>query len=139
MEYMQKITLTRVYSNDKDKEGKPLMSKAGKPYTKLAIKCAEHGDAWLSGFQNAGNKDWKEGDVVEVIITSQVGKDGKTYLNFETPKAEELLARQIAELQVWKLQVTNALMKAGILGAATAETVATAPKSSPAQQTEPAF
>jgi len=81
---MEKITLTKVYRSDKDKQGKPFMTKDGRPYTRLAIQSQEYGSQWLSGFGNKMNFNWKEGDVVEVDI-EKVEKDGKTYLNFSTP------------------------------------------------------
>lgn len=126
---MNKITITRVYASDKDKQGVPLKTRDGKPYTKLAIKAVEYGDNWLSGFQNSRNVNWKEGDTVEVLITTQVGKDGKTYYNFSVPKTEDLLADRVSKLELWQLQVTTALTKAGVLGA----------KPSPAQATEPSL
>ena len=78
---MQKVKITKIYRTDKDKQGNLLKSKDGKPYAKISIKTEENGDRWIGGFQNARNKDWKEGDVVEVKII----QNGE-YLNFETPK-----------------------------------------------------
>lgn len=57
----------------------------GKQYWSVRIKTEEHGDKILSGFGNAGNKDWKVGDTVEITVT-EVNKDGKTYYNFDNPK-----------------------------------------------------
>jgi hypothetical protein len=131
---MQKITLTKVFRNDKDKEGKPLMTKAGKPYTKLALKCEEYGESWLSGFDSSKTSSWKEGDVVEVVVSSKISGD-KTFFNFEVPKAEELLNKRIADLEVWKLQVTKALIDKGILGSSLQAPVS----NTPAEMDEPEF
>lgn len=60
---------------------------SGKPFTSLSIKAKEYGDKFLSGFGNRANADWKEGMEVEVAEVKEVVKDGKTYLNFEMPKA----------------------------------------------------
>lgn len=76
-----KITLSSVYKTDKDKLGNPLMSKQGKPYTRMSIKANEYGDKWISGFMSKGNMGWKQGDIVEVEI-----KENGQYLNFELPK-----------------------------------------------------
>lgn len=128
---MNKITITRVFTSDKDQQGVPFKTKDGKPYTKLLLKATEYGDNWLSGFQNARNSSWKEGDTVEVLITTKVGKDGKTYYNFSVPKTEDVLAERVSKLELWQLQITAALTKSGILGAQT--------KPSPAQAAEPSL
>ena len=80
---MQKVTLTAVYHNDKDRNGNPYKSQAGKPYTKCNIKCTEYGDKYLSGFDNKETQTWKIGDTVDIII-EQKGE----YLNFSLPKKE---------------------------------------------------
>lgn len=90
---MTKLTLTKVYTTNKDKEGNELKSKKGIPYTRMSIKAQEYGDKWISGFQNKDNKDWKEGDTVEVEI-----KENGEYLNFETPKKEEVVLGQMTEV-----------------------------------------
>ncbi|RTL06174.1 hypothetical protein EKK58_06040 [Candidatus Dependentiae bacterium] len=106
---MEKITITKAYRQDKDKEGKPLMTKAGKPYAKLALKTKEYGEAtWLSGFSNKTNEKWTEGSVVEVTVTKQE-RDGKVFYNFETPKAEDVLAARVSALELDVLNLKKAL------------------------------
>lgn len=78
---MTKLTLTFVGRYTTKRDGTPLVTKAGKPYTSLRIKCAEYGDQFISGFDNATTRDWKVGDTVE----AEVEKKGE-YLNFSTPK-----------------------------------------------------
>lgn len=114
---MQKVTITRTFVSDKSKDGVPFVSKMGKPYKKLAIKTTEHGDKWLSGFQNRDNENWKEGDVVDVIIE----KNGE-YLNFSTPKPEDKLASRLSALEVtvMNLQNTVARLQGGKVSPATA-------------------
>lgn len=75
-----KVTLSNIFREQKT-------SAAGKPYTSVRIKTQEHGDKQLSGFGNAGNKDWKEGDTVEINVTEKVS-NGRTFLNFENPKPQ---------------------------------------------------
>ena len=74
-----RLTNLKVYNNDKD--GKPLKTKDGKPYTRMNIQIESHGDKWLSGFGNARNKNWQIGDEIDVEV-----KENGQYLNFEMPK-----------------------------------------------------
>lgn len=102
-----KATLTRVYISDKDKNGVPFTAKAtGKPYSKLSFKCVEHGDKWLSGFKGRENENWKEGDVVDVIV-----KQNGEYLNFDVPKAEDKLAMRVSALEVEVMNLRNMVAK----------------------------
>lgn len=79
-----KVTLTKVYRSTTNKDGSPLMSKAGKPYTRLSIKTDTHGDKYLSGFDGKQTASWKEGDSVDIDV-EQKGE----YLNFSVPKLPE--------------------------------------------------
>lgn len=90
---MEKVTINKIYTTDKDKQGNPLISKQGKPYTRLSIKTNEHGDKWISGFKNAVSGTWKEGDEVEITIT-QKGE----YLNFDTPKKDDKVVEMLSQL-----------------------------------------
>lgn len=76
-----KITIKSINTFTKDKSGNPLMSKMGKPYTRMSITTEEH-DKPLSGFANAQSNTWKVGDTVDVEVTENNG-----YLNFATAKA----------------------------------------------------
>ena len=75
-----KYKLTKVFTTEKDKEGNPLKTKDGRPYTRMALKVEEYGDKWISGFMNPSNKFFKEGQQVEINI-EQKGE----YLNFSMP------------------------------------------------------
>ena len=75
------ITLTRVFRSKTKRDGTPLVTSTGKPYTSLRIQCNEYGDKWLSGFDGQQTSSWKEGDTVEVEV-EQKGD----YLNFSVPK-----------------------------------------------------
>jgi len=92
-----KITLTKIFTTDKDKEGKPLVNRNGKEYTRMSIKTQEHGDSWLSGFLNNTNANWKEGDTVEVEV-EKAGDKGQ-YLNFKTISGYQLLEQRIEKLE----------------------------------------
>jgi len=70
---METVTLTRVFR-------KNVTTSKGAAIN-LSIKTKEHGDKWISGFQNESNKDWAEGQQVQVEIT----QNGQ-YLNYKTIK-----------------------------------------------------
>jgi len=91
---MEKYKITRIYKTDKDKMGQPLMGK-GKPYTRMSVKVAEHGDKWISGFEGSQNKFWKEDDIVEMII-EQKGE----YLNFSLPKKDDLIVELSKKIEL---------------------------------------
>lgn len=79
---MVKLHLTHVSRVDRVSAAK------NKPYVSISIKATEYGNKFLSGFGNKDNANWKEGDEVEILEVKEVVKDGKTYLNFEMPKAQ---------------------------------------------------
>lgn len=76
-----KIKIEKLYRNDKDKDGKPLMSRQGKPYSKINIIADEK---MYSGFSGKWNESWKVGDEVEVEVEEAV-YNGKTYYNLKAP------------------------------------------------------
>lgn len=95
------VTITKIYKSNKNKDGEFLLNRNGENYTKLSIKTTEHGEKWLSGFQNDTNKDWKEGDVVEIEIT-----ENGEYLNFKTidnlkeNRIIESLSKRVEDLEI---------------------------------------
>ena len=92
-------TITQLHSSDKDKTGKAYIGKTGRTYTRLGLKTREHGDKWLSGFQNQTNTNWKIGDVVEIEVEEVAGKDGKQYLNFRMEGQEDKIWKMMTYLQ----------------------------------------
>ena len=95
---MTKVHITKIYKSAKDKDGKPLITKAGKPYTRLAIQVDDdqYKGQWISGFDNYQTKDWKEGDTVEIEIT----RSGQ-YINFRTLSKLDLLERRVEALEAF--------------------------------------
>lgn len=79
------MRITKISRFTTGKDNKPLINKNGKPYTRVSIKVAEHGDTFLSGFGDPANESWKEGDDVEITV-DEVESNGKKYLNFSMPK-----------------------------------------------------
>lgn len=118
---MEKVTLTFVGRYTTKKDGSPLIGGNGKPYTSLRIKTNEHGDKFMSGFDNAQTKDWKVGDTVEI----DVEQNGE-YLNFSVPRAArpgsgmsseqfERLYKEVYAARVTSVQILQALKDAGIV------------------------
>lgn len=79
---LEKVTLSRVSFIEKDKDGNPLKSKTGKPYTRCLIDTTD--GRKMSGFANPTNRNWHPADVVEV----EVEQNGQ-YWNFKMPEKKE--------------------------------------------------
>ena len=103
---MQKYKLQKIARFTTNKDGEALKTKDGRPYTSVTIKVAEHGDKWISGFGNAVNANWRDGDEVELIITPK-----GEYLNFSMPKAEDK-QNELSEKILNKLTQMNLLLSA---------------------------
>lgn len=76
--------------------------RTGKPFTSLGIKTQEHGERWLSGFNNADTAHWEAGSIVEI----EVEPKGE-YLNFTIQKPEP--APQSQEHEVSNAELKNIL------------------------------
>ena len=69
-----KLQITRIYTSTTDKNKNPLMTKDGRPYTRIAILTKEKGDkTWISGFLSEWNRDWKVGMEVEAEVFEKDG------------------------------------------------------------------
>lgn len=93
----QKVKLTRVFSSDKDKNGKTFVTKTGKPFWKVAIQTDRTGDVWYSTMcfrQDAPEMGLKEGDEVTVILE----KNGQ-WNNFKLPTKIDLLEIRVKDLE----------------------------------------
>lgn len=95
-----KVKILKIARFTTKKDGTPLTGKYG-PYTALRINTDIHQENTLSGFENPVSKLWREGDEVEITVTESV-TDGKTYLNFTTPKPIEA-ANEKSELILNKM------------------------------------
>lgn len=98
---MQEVTIKKIYINDKSKDGKPFVTRDGRPYKKIALKTEEYPDKYITGFHNDTTELWKEGDKVSILI-----EENGQYLNFKLPnKTDELEGRvKVLEGQVKVLQ-----------------------------------
>ena len=105
------VALKKITKYTTDKEGKQLMSKQNKPYTRLVIETEEHNKP-LSGFENAQTSKWEVGQQVDIEV-----KENGQYLNFSVPKAEdkvneklELVLNKLVGIQLEIGRLTDALL-----------------------------
>ena len=105
-----KTILTNVKTFTQDKDGNPLKTRDGKPYTRLNIQTKSHGDRWISGFGNSRNRNWAAGEEVDIEV-----KENGQYLNFEMPKPvvmggmDEVARNQLIGIQMDISQIKTAL------------------------------
>ena len=99
---IQKLKITKIFKSDKDKNGKLLVTKDGRAYSKLAIKTQEYGDKWISGFLSYWNKDWIEGQVVGAVV-----EPNGDFLNLKKPDPVAELTERLAELEKNMAMVMN--------------------------------
>lgn len=93
-----KTKIVKIARYTTKKDGSPLTTSEGKPYTSVRIQVPEYGDKWVSGFGNQANASWEAGSEVEIEV-EQKGE----YLNFTMPK-KEVRVEGVGEL---KLSMTN--------------------------------
>lgn len=79
---LQKVTISRLSFIEKDKDGNPLKTKTGKPYSRCLLDSTD--GRKMSGFANATNRNWRAGDEVEI----DVEQNGQ-YWNFKMPERKE--------------------------------------------------
>lgn len=84
---MKEYTITRIIVSDKKKDGTALVSKMGKPFQKVGLKLAEHGEEWVNGLWFDGACPWKEGEKIAISISEEIF-NGKKSLKFELPRKE---------------------------------------------------
>lgn len=89
-----KVVLKRITVSDKSKDGKPFITKDGRPYSRIGIQTDVHGAMWLSGFAGEQTKYWKEGDTVHI----EVEENGQ-YLNFKPLSKLDLLEARVEKLE----------------------------------------
>lgn len=88
-----KINITKVVRKDTDKEGNKLVTKDGRPYTRIMIQCQEYGQKWITGFASPWNASWADGQTVEAEVV-QKGE----YLNLEKPDPLAQVLKQLNDL-----------------------------------------
>lgn len=108
---METVKITKIFISDKakpkdgEKEGKPFVTKTGKPFWKIGILCDKYPNDWLSALafaQDDPEMQLQEGDEVKIVIET----NGQ-YKNFKLPTRLDQLEEQINELMDWKRSITS--------------------------------
>jgi len=89
------MKILKIYRSDTDKQGNPLKTKDGRPYTRIAFQTEEYGSKWVSGFMGYWNQNWEVGDDVDVEI-----EEKGEYLNFRKPDPIKALEKRVSALEV---------------------------------------
>lgn len=79
-----KTKLLKISRYSTKKDGTPLVSAKGVPFTSVRIEIPEHPGKLVSGFENADTKNWVVGSEVDIEV-EQKGE----YLNFRVAKKED--------------------------------------------------
>lgn len=99
-----KLNIVRISKKSTNADGSPLMTRDGRPYTRLGIQTREHGAKWLSGFVAPWNESWVEGQIIECEVKEVAGtdKDGKatTYLNISKPDPMVEFSKAVTALSI---------------------------------------
>jgi len=105
---LEKIKINQIYINDKNKEGKPLMTSNGKKYWKVAIKCNKYPDKYITCMlfnQDDEVFNWQPNDEVEVVI-----EQNGDFLNFKRPTQVDRLKMQIDDHEE-RIRILEIFMK----------------------------
>lgn len=97
----KQLTITRISSTDKKKDGSILEGKFG-TYFRVGIQTEEYGDQWLNGFSNRV-PEYAVGDVIEAVVTTEEWQ-GKEQLKFKLARQED---RDKAEIENLKKELAD--------------------------------
>jgi hypothetical protein len=91
---MQKVTITKINRQDR------VSQRTGKSFTSVGIQTQEHGDKWLSGFEDNSTKYWVEGKEVMINVERKMSADGsREFLNFKPVTKTQVLEQKMAEME----------------------------------------
>src|SRR3990167_2761380 len=92
---MEHLTIKEITHYDKDRDGNPLKTRDGRPYTRVVLEVSEikYAGKKMSGFESYQTKNLKIGDNVEMEVT-QSGE----YLNFRFPGKDDRVFKMIEEI-----------------------------------------
>jgi hypothetical protein len=94
---LEKVKITGIWINDKDKEGKKFISSRGKGYWKVAILCDKYPKKYLSSLifdEDDERFHWQIGDEIEIVVE----KNGD-FLNFKVPTRLDRLEIRVKALE----------------------------------------
>lgn len=101
---MEIVTIKRVSSTDKKKDGTELIGKYGKFY-RVGIQTEEYGDEWLNGF-TSNEPNWIEGSKVEVIVFEEEW-NGIMKKKFKLPSKKDKEEAKDAEIEELKAKLAE--------------------------------
>lgn len=106
---MQNCIITKVFKDNKSKDGKALIAKNGKPYWKVAIKTDKTGDVWYSSIV------FKEDDRIMKLETGQettlILEENGDFKNFRIPTKLDYVEARVVRLEQAMKQVVTELKK----------------------------
>lgn len=85
---MKEVTITAISRQERQKKD------GSGTFESVGIKTKEYGDQFLNGFGNQYNKNWKEGDKVNIEV-EEVVKGDRKYLNFKTAPKDSKTALEL--------------------------------------------
>jgi len=94
---LEKVKITGIWINDKDKEGKKFISSKGKGYWKVALLCDKYQGKYLSSLIFDADDErfnWQKGDEIEIVVE----KNGN-FLNFKVPTRLDRLEMRVGVLE----------------------------------------
>lgn len=93
---MAKLTLTKVYTTDKKRDGTPIKDSGGRPLLRAAIKAQEYGNRWITGFIYPSQKDTlQEGKTIEAEVSEREFNGQKELVFRLTPPRKALTADEV--------------------------------------------
>ncbi len=94
---LETVKITKVFVSDKSKDGKPFVSKNGKPFWKIGILTDKYPKDWYSALafsDDAEEKNLVEGQEVKIIFDNS-----GQYKNFQLPSRLDQLEERVAVLE----------------------------------------
>lgn len=93
MQNFEKITIKDLKSYDRDRDGKPYISKFEKPYKRLTITATDGRIFSMSDWNNL-SANWKIGTEITGKVSSRE-YNGKTYLQFDVPNVKTAFGERL--------------------------------------------
>lgn len=95
---MEKITIKKIYFNEKSKAGTAYKDKQGNSYQMVSLYAEDGRTLYGRAYPNSPVLGWKLGQTVEAMTDSKTDADGKVWHHFRLPRAEDRLAQMVEDL-----------------------------------------
>ena len=109
-------TIKRITTSTTKRDGTALIDKKGRPFLKVGLQVAEHGEQWVNGLFFGTQVPWKEGEKVDLVISKET-YNGKEQLKFEIPrkenpnaKANEEILNKLTKIELMVIKIGQHLM-----------------------------